>query len=59
MMNETGQQCNGPADNDPCDGCVGSEEIGNYIDLWYEDSSQVTMVQLVRALEKWRLGEGC
>ena len=51
-------QCNTGADQIPCDGCVNSGEIGDYVDIWYANSAQVSMVQLVRALEQWKLG-GC
>jgi cysteine-rich repeat protein len=52
-----GQSCNTNADQD-CNGCVDSGEINIYIDAWYADSTAVTMVQLIRALEQWKEG-GC
>jgi cysteine-rich repeat protein len=53
-----GLTCNTQADNNPCDGCVSLNEVTSYIDTWYADSTAVSMVQLVRALEAWKEG-GC
>lgn len=53
-----GSQCISPAEIEPCDGCVSFNEVTSYIDTWYADSSAVSMVQLVRALEAWKVG-GC
>jgi hypothetical protein len=47
--------CNTLADQD-CDGCVREGEILTYINAWYADSTQVSMVQLIRALEQWKEG---
>jgi hypothetical protein len=44
-----------PADTNQ-DGCIDAGEIGDFIDRWYASSQDVSMVQLVRALEKWKLG---
>jgi hypothetical protein len=45
--------CNTPADED-CDGCVDMDEATIYIDMWFASETQVSMVQLVRALEAWK-----
>jgi hypothetical protein len=44
-----------PADTDQ-NGCIGRMEITVFIDRWYVDSAQVSMVELVRALEAWKTG---
>jgi hypothetical protein len=44
------------ADTDQ-NGCIDMGEIGVFMGKWYTDSSDVSMVELVRALEKWK--EGC
>jgi hypothetical protein len=49
-------ECTTHGDKPPCDGCVDAGEIGEYIDRWYASSQDVSMVQLVRALEKWKVG---
>jgi hypothetical protein len=36
------------------DGCIDPGEIGDFINMWYADSSDVSMVELVRALEIWK-----
>jgi hypothetical protein len=38
-------------------GCIEGDEIGDFIDKWYINSADVTMVELVRALEIWKLGD--
>jgi hypothetical protein len=43
------------ADSDG-DGCIDEEEIVTYINRWYASSQDVSMVELVRALEKWKAG---
>jgi 3-phytase len=37
-------------------GCIDGGEIGVFIGLWYADSTDVSMVELVRALEIWKAG---
>jgi hypothetical protein len=43
------------ADSDG-NGCIDGEEITTYINRWYTSSQDVSMVQLVRALEQWKAG---
>jgi hypothetical protein len=48
--------CISPADQEPCDDCIDGEEITAFIDRWYADSTDVFMVELIRALELWKAG---
>jgi hypothetical protein len=54
IITGTTSTCNTGADKPPCDGCVDGGEILVYIDRWYASSQDVSMVQLVRALEAWK-----
>jgi hypothetical protein len=47
-------ECNTNADQSLCDGCVDFSEIRDYIDRWYASIQDVSMVELVRALEAWK-----
>ena len=39
-------------------GCIEGGEITSFINMWYADSTVVSMIELVRALEVWK-GGGC
>jgi hypothetical protein len=58
LISGTTSACNTGADQPPCDGCVDGQEVVTYIDRWFISSSDVSMIQLVRALEAWKEG-GC
>ena len=51
-------ECTVPGDTDPCDDCVSQSEIVAYINRWFVSSQDVSMVDLIRALEAWKAG-GC
>jgi hypothetical protein len=42
--------------DDNRNGCIEFDEIGDFINMWYVDSMNVGMVELVRALEIWKEG---
>ena len=48
------QQCH-PSDSD-CDGCVSGTELSAFIGLWYLDSSNPTLKELIEAIGLWKRG---
>jgi hypothetical protein len=51
-----GQQatvCIGPADSNPCDGCVSSTELRAYLNLW--QYSGVSLTNLINAIAQWKV----
>lgn len=47
-----------PADTSG-EGCVDMGELNDYINLWFQDSQGVSMVDVMDAISFWRAGTGC
>jgi hypothetical protein len=41
------------------DGCVDTSEIDAFINLWYQDSTEYPMGELMEAVGLWKTGSGC
>ena len=47
------------ADLSPRDGCIDNQEINSFIDLWYMDSTEYPIGELMEAVGLWKQGIGC